>query len=176
MCVVIGTPNRFHGNRKRANDINEIYESAPAILHVIFKDVGHLRMNRECWNRFHLTLFLVPPSSVRFFGIAFLAWNSDARWKGIIVVSNQAREMAGFKTILFPHWRSETNLFSAMRIIPSKKCADLEEKDLAAHQQPVPGSPLGTKSWAEWYGSAFAAPTATFPPFLGLAPYAFRAD
>lgn len=47
MCAVIGAPNRFHGNRERANDTDEIYESAPAMLRVIFKDVGHLRMNRE---------------------------------------------------------------------------------------------------------------------------------
>jgi len=39
--------NRFHSNQKRTNDTNEIYQSAPAILRVIFKDVGHLRMNRE---------------------------------------------------------------------------------------------------------------------------------
>lgn len=172
VCGVIGTPDRFHGNRKRANDTDEIYESAPAILGVIFKDVGHLRMNREDWNRFHWTLFPFP--RVRSFGIVFLAWNSDARRKGITVLSDQAREMTDLNTSLFPHWRSET--ISLMRIGPSKKCADLEGKDLA-HLRLVPDSPLGTtKSWAEWYGSAFAAPTATFPPFLGLAPHAFRAD
>lgn len=47
MCAVIGAPNRFHANRKRANDTDKIYESAPAMLCVIFKDVGHLRMSRE---------------------------------------------------------------------------------------------------------------------------------
>lgn len=47
MYAIIGASNRFHGSQKRANDTDEIYESAPAILRVIFKNVGHLRMNRE---------------------------------------------------------------------------------------------------------------------------------
>jgi len=80
--------NRFHGNQKRTNDTNEIYQSAPAIFRVIFKDVGHLRMNREDWNRFHWTL---PASSL--FRNRFPNLKFRCTTKGIIVLSDQAREM-----------------------------------------------------------------------------------
>lgn len=37
MHAAIGAPNLFYGNWKRANDMNEIYESVPAILRIILK-------------------------------------------------------------------------------------------------------------------------------------------